>query len=102
MVPQNHEQKRACLKKRHSTTGYYVLVPKKPKNHPESNQISKLDEKETGKWVVEEEDLEEEGEVQGRVLVDQQIVDAQNADTQLHMPVEHPAPVWPAPSVAQD
>jgi hypothetical protein len=43
--------------------------------------------------VVEEEEWEEEGEAQDRVLVDQQTVDAHNADTQLHMPGEHHAPV---------
>jgi hypothetical protein len=43
--------------------------------------------------VVEEEDLEEEGEVQDRVSVDQHLVDVHNVDTRLRILVEHHAPV---------
>jgi hypothetical protein len=51
MVPQNHEQKRACLKKQQSTTGYYVLVPKKPKNHAENNHYRRRPENEWRKRI---------------------------------------------------
>lgn len=90
------------FKETSSNIWLYVLVPKKPKNHAEINQTSKLKQKENRKWAVEEEDLEEDGEVQDKVSVDQPPVDVHNVDTQLHILAEHHAPVWPAPSVVQD
>jgi hypothetical protein len=45
--------------------------------------------------------LVEEGEGQDRVLVDHPLVDVQSVDTQFHILVEHPALVWPVPSVVQ-